>query len=166
MVFSLILVGKSTVLHSRQWSVGPSSGGWGSSAPTSLPVGSLLVGLFLKIRSSCWLQWAQLGGSRIFIRIFIHPMLLALCSRNQNCDKKEQTVWLPLAWMHSIPFCNECPINLNTTTLAVHLFVYILLHFLEDFHLTNPKIRSHCAKFADYLLREMTRDNRAGFQSW
>ena len=45
-VFSLIMVGKSSVLHSRQWSMGPSTGGWGSSASTSLPVGSQLAGLF------------------------------------------------------------------------------------------------------------------------
>ena len=38
------MVGNSSVLHSRQSSVEASAGGWGSSAPTSLPVGSLLVG--------------------------------------------------------------------------------------------------------------------------
>ena len=49
--------------------------------------------------------------------------------------------------------------------LCIYL-VYIPPHFPEDFHLTNPKIWSHCAVFADCLLRETIGDNRAGFQSW
>ena len=42
--------------------------------------------------------------------------------------------------------------------------VYIPPHYLEDYHLANPKIRSHCTIFVDCMLKETTGDNRADFE--
>ena len=117
-VISLIIVGKSSVLHSRQWSVGQSAGRWGSSAPNSLPVGSLLA--ILDNMQQLLVTVSISRGARIFIHIlFFHAATHAPdeCSRNRNCDKKVQTFRLPLALVHSIPFKNECPINFNVTAL-------------------------------------------------